>query len=37
VLIDDDGKTFGIYGIHGHPILLIDPEGRLVKDGDETL
>jgi thiol-disulfide isomerase/thioredoxin len=35
VLIDGEGRTSGVYGIQGWPTaLLIDPEGRLVKDGD---
>ena len=35
VLLDGEGKTYGIYGIQGWPTtLLIDPEGHLVKDGD---
>lgn len=38
VLIDGEGKTFGVYGILGIPnVLLIDPEGRLVKNGDLTM
>jgi thiol-disulfide isomerase/thioredoxin len=37
VLVDGEGKTFGVYGIQGIPnVLLIDPEGRLVKNGDVT-
>lgn len=35
VLIDGEGKTFGVYGIQGIPnVLLIDPEGHLVKNGN---
>jgi thiol-disulfide isomerase/thioredoxin len=35
VLVDGEGKTFGVYGIQGFPtVFLIDPEGHLVKDGD---
>lgn len=35
VLLDSEGRTGGAYGIQGLPrTLLIDPEGRLVKDGD---
>ncbi len=35
VLIDGEGKTVGLYGIQGIPnVLLIDSEGRLVKNGD---
>ena len=38
VLVDGEGKTAGVYGIHGWPtVLLIDPEGHLVKDGDEKV
>lgn len=34
VLIDGEGKTYGVYGIQQWPkTLLIDPEGRLVKNG----
>ena len=37
VLIDGEGKTSGVYGIQSWPtVLLIDPEGHLVKNGDET-
>ena len=37
-LIDGEGKTSGIYGIQRWPtVLLIDPEGRLVKLGNETI
>jgi hypothetical protein len=36
VLIDGQGKTSGVYGIQSWPtVLLIDPEGHLVKGGDE--
>jgi thiol-disulfide isomerase/thioredoxin len=35
VLVDGEGKTSSVYGIHGWPtVLLIDPEGHLVKNGD---
>jgi hypothetical protein len=35
-LVDGEGKTSGIYGIQFLPtVLLIDPEGHLVKDIDE--
>ena len=35
VLIDGEGKTYGIYGIQSWPtVLLIDPDGHLVKNGD---
>jgi len=38
VLIDGEGKTSGIYGIRSWPtVLLIDPEGRLVKFGNEAM
>ena len=38
VLIDGEGKTSDVYGIQGWPrVLLIDPEGRLVQDGDELM
>jgi thiol-disulfide isomerase/thioredoxin len=37
VLIDGEGKTSGVYGIQSWPtVLLIDPEGHLVKNGDQT-
>ena len=37
-LIDGEGKTSGIYGIQRWPtVLLIDPEGHLVKHGNETI
>jgi len=37
VLIDGEGKTSGAYGIQSWPtVLLVDPEGHLVKDGDEA-
>ncbi|MBI2823873.1 MAG: TlpA family protein disulfide reductase [Planctomycetia bacterium] len=37
VLIDGEGRTSGIYGIQSWPsVLLIDPEGHLVKNGDQT-
>lgn len=35
VLVDGEGETAGAYGIYRWPtVLLIDPEGRLVIDGD---
>ena len=35
VLLDGEGRTSGVYGIQGWPtVLLIDPEGHLVKNGD---
>ncbi len=35
VLVDGEGKTSNDYGIQGWPtVLLIDPEGHLVKNGD---
>jgi len=35
VLVDGEGRTSGIYGILSRPaVLLIDPEGHLVKNGD---
>jgi thiol-disulfide isomerase/thioredoxin len=38
VLIDGEGKTLNAYGIQGVPkTLLIDPEGKLVKFGDEAM
>ncbi len=34
-LVDGEGATFGAYGIVGWAsVLLVDPEGRLVKDGN---
>jgi thiol-disulfide isomerase/thioredoxin len=37
VLIDGEGKTSAVYGIQSWPtVLLIDPEGHLVKNGDKT-
>ena len=37
VLIDGEGKTYGIYGIQSWPtVLLIDPAGHLVKNGDAS-
>ena len=36
VLIDGEGKTGAVYGIISYPtVLLIDPDGHLVKFGDE--
>jgi peroxiredoxin len=38
VLLDGEGKTAEVYGIQRWPtVLLIDPEGRLVKNGDLAL
>ena len=38
MLIDGEGKTSGIYGIQRWTtVLLIDPEGHLVKHGNETI
>jgi thiol-disulfide isomerase/thioredoxin len=38
VLIDGEGKTRAAYGIGGFPsLLLIDPEGHLVKWGDKAM
>jgi thiol-disulfide isomerase/thioredoxin len=38
ILIDGEGKTNAAYGIGGYPTtLLIDPEGNLVKWGDQTV
>ena len=38
VLIDGEGKTSSVYGIQSWPtVLLIDPEGHLVKFGDEVV
>ena len=38
VLLDGDGKTLEAYGINAVPTtLLIDPDGNLVKDGDERM
>jgi thiol-disulfide isomerase/thioredoxin len=38
VLIDGEGKTGAAYGVTGYPtVLLIDPEGNLVKFGDEAM
>lgn len=35
VLVDGEGQTSGVYGIQAWPtVLLIDPEGHLVKHGD---
>ena len=37
VLIDGEGKTSGVYGINFFPtVLLINPQGHLVKFGDKT-
>ena len=36
ILMDATGQTIKRYGIHKYPtLLLIDPEGHVVKDGDE--
>jgi thiol-disulfide isomerase/thioredoxin len=38
VLVDGEGKTSSVYGIHGWPtVLLIDPEGHLVQNGDQAM
>ena len=38
VLVDGEGRTFGVYGIQQYPtVLLIDPQGHLVKDGDMAM
>ncbi len=38
ILLDASGATVKRYGIQGFPtILLIDPEGRLVKGGSEAV
>jgi thiol-disulfide isomerase/thioredoxin len=38
VLIDGEGKTSAVYGIRSWPtVLLIDPEGHLVKFGNESM
>jgi thiol-disulfide isomerase/thioredoxin len=38
VLIDGEAKTAAVYGIQRWPTtLLIDPEGHLVKNGDEAM
>jgi thiol-disulfide isomerase/thioredoxin len=38
VLIDGEGKTSAIYGIGSYPTtLLVDPQGRLVKFGDQVM
>ena len=38
VIIDGDGRTTGVYGITGWPTtLLIDPDGKMVKGGDEAM
>lgn len=34
ILIDKEGQTVARYGIRGYPtIVLIDPDGRIVKGG----
>ena len=36
ILMDATGQTIKRYGVHKYPtLLLIDPEGHVVKDGDE--
>jgi hypothetical protein len=36
ILMDATGQTIKRYGIHKYPtLMLIDPEGRVVRDGDE--
>ena len=38
VLVDGEGKTSSVYGIRSWPtVLLINPDGHLVKDGDEKV
>jgi thiol-disulfide isomerase/thioredoxin len=38
VLIDGEGKTSAVYGIRSWPtVLLIDPEGQLVRFGDKAM
>jgi thiol-disulfide isomerase/thioredoxin len=38
VLIDGDGKTSSTYGVQSWPtVLLIDPDGNLVKNGDSIM
>ena len=39
ILMDDTGETLKLFGITGFPtIILIDPAGKVVKDGgEETL
>ena len=38
ILLDASGATVKRYGIQGFPtILLIDPEGHVVKGGSETM
>ena len=38
ILLDKSGVTVKQYGIQGYPtILLIDPEGRIVKGGNEAM
>ena len=37
ILLDATATTVRAYGIQGYPtVLLIDPEGRIVKGGNET-
>jgi hypothetical protein len=38
ILLDSTGRTIEEYGIHAFPtVILIDPEGRLVKGGGEAM
>lgn len=38
ILLDATAKTVRAYGIQGYPtLLLIDPEGRIVKGGNEAM
>lgn len=38
ILLDASGTTVRSYGIQAYPtILLIDPEGRIVKGGSEAM
>ncbi len=38
ILLDDSGETIKNLGVRGFPtVILIDPEGRLVKGGSEEM
>ena len=38
ILLDASGATVKSFGIQGYPtVLLIDPEGRIVKGGNEQM
>lgn len=38
ILLDDSGETIKNLGVRGFPtVILIDPEGRLVKGGNEEM